>query len=57
MSIKKFVNEIVNRDVVKEIVEEVINDLDVYSSMYDLSSEQNKDITDITRKLCKIIDR
>ena len=57
MSIKKFVNEIVNRDVGKEIVEEVINDLDVYSSMYDLTSEQNKDITDITRKLCKIIDR
>ena len=57
MSIKKFVNEIVNRDVFKEIVEEVINDLDVYSSMYDLTSEQNKDITDITRKLCKIIDR
>ena len=57
MSIKKFVIEIVNRDVVKEIVEEVINDLDVYSSMYDLTSEQNKDITDITRKLCKLIDR
>lgn len=57
MSIKKFVNEIVNRDVVKEIVEEVINDLDVYSSMYDLTSEQNKDITDITRKLSKLIDR
>ena len=42
-------------EVKDKIIKDVINDLDVFSSIYDLDEEQSKDMYIITKKLCLLV--
>ena len=54
-----FLDRELRREVVSEfkdkIIKDVINDLDVFSSVYDLDEEQSKDMYIITKKLCLLV--
>lgn len=54
-----FLDRELRRDIVSEfkdkIIKDVINDLDVFSSIYDLDEEQSKDMYIITKKLCLLV--
>ena len=54
-----FLDRELRREVVSEfkdkIIKDVINDLDVFSSIYDLDEEQSKDMYIITKKLCLLV--